>query len=154
MSPALVSTLVTISLILVFPSRGNAGEPHQPDRPATAQEIAQLIRQLESKKFRERQEASRALEAAGDGALDALRQAAEKSDDPEVRFRARRLIERIESHFQGIFSQHSGVVLGLALSPDGKYVLSAGEADYRVRLSETKPCPLITTFSPPSPPTY
>src|SRR2546428_4349873 len=127
MSSSWTSAIVAVSLVLASLLRGSADEPI---RPATAQEIAQLIRKLESRRFREREEATRALEAAGDDALDALRQAAENSDDPEVCIRARRLIERVESRLQGIVCQHSGVVLGLALSADGKYVLSAGEKDY------------------------
>src|SRR6059058_3826548 len=100
MSTSWTSTIVAISLVLGSLAQGSADEPGKPARPATAQEIAGFIRKLESRKFREREEATRALEAAGDDALDALRQAAEKSDDPEVRIRARRLIERVESRFQ------------------------------------------------------
>src|SRR4051794_17487971 len=121
MSSSWTSTFVAGSLVLVSLLRGSAAEPPKPARPATAQEIAGFIRKLASNKFREREEATRALEAAGDDALDALRQVAEKSDDPEVRIRARRLIERVESRFQSVVFQHSGVVLALALSADGKY---------------------------------
>jgi hypothetical protein len=73
---------VTLFLVLVSLSRGSADELSGSDRPLTAGEIAALIRKLESRKFREREEASRALEAAGEDALNALRQASEQSNDP------------------------------------------------------------------------
>jgi hypothetical protein len=67
----------------LFLSRGSADELPGSERPLTAGEIAALIRKLESRKFREREEASRALEAAGDDALNALRQTSEQSNDPD-----------------------------------------------------------------------
>src|SRR5436309_12935452 len=131
--------LVSVSLALAFlPGRTSGEEPRQPERAATAQEIARLIEELGSKKFRQREEAAQALEALGEQALDALRQAAAKSDDPEVRFRAERLLTRLEGHLNGIFSEDPDVVLGLSLSPDGKYVLSGGGPGYLVRLREGK----------------
>jgi hypothetical protein len=76
---------VTLSRVLVSLSRGSADELPGSERPLTAGdgEMAALIRELESRKFREREEASRALEAAGDDALNALRQASEQSSDPD-----------------------------------------------------------------------
>ena len=74
---------MTLFLVLVSLSRGSADELSGSDRPLTAGEIAALIRKLESRKFREREEASRALKAAGDDALNALRQASEQSNDPD-----------------------------------------------------------------------
>ena len=83
MSSPWFSTIVTLSLVLVSRSRGCADELPGSERPLTAGEIAALIRKLESRKFREREEASRALEAAGDDALNALHQASEQSNDPD-----------------------------------------------------------------------
>jgi hypothetical protein len=83
MSSPWFSTIVTLSLVLVSLSRGSADELPGSERPLTAGEIAALIRKLESRKFREREEASRALEAAGDDALNALRQTSEQSNDPD-----------------------------------------------------------------------
>ena len=83
MSSPWFSTIVTLSLVLVSLSRGSADELPGSERPLTAGEIAALIRKLESRKFREREEASRALEAAGDDALNASRQASEQSNDPD-----------------------------------------------------------------------
>jgi hypothetical protein len=55
-----------------------------------------LIQQLGSKAFTEREAASKALEAEGERALDALRAAAIISHDLEIRVRARRLVTVIE----------------------------------------------------------
>ena len=82
MSSPWFSTIVTLPLVLVSLSRGSADELPGSERPLTAGEIAALIRKLESRKFREREEASRALKAAGDDALNALRQASAQSNDP------------------------------------------------------------------------
>jgi hypothetical protein len=69
--------------------------PCAADGPEEAARIARLVGRLGSGSFRERQEATRALDAVGGPALDALR-VAERSPDPEVRRRARDLIRRIE----------------------------------------------------------
>src|SRR5438105_14164682 len=119
MSSSNVASVLTFSLVLVFLARADTDEPGLPERPASASEIAELVRQLGSKKFRERDAATRALEAAGEDALVALRQAEEDSDDPEVRFRARRPVERLERRLQGIFRQASGLLAGQPPAPHG-----------------------------------
>jgi hypothetical protein len=70
-----------------------------PVPPAAAHDPAgvdQLIRQLGSDSFRERETANKALDERGAAALPALRQALDDSD-PEVRCRAARLVEAIEA---------------------------------------------------------
>lgn len=69
---------------------------NEPEEPAAAERIALLIKQLGADKFQEREEATKALDAIGLSALDALR-AAEKSTDAEVRRRAGDLVAVIES---------------------------------------------------------
>ena len=59
-----------------------------------SQRIARLIAQLGAGTFREREEASRALEAIGAPALEALRPAAQTTD-PEVRRRAEELVRKL-----------------------------------------------------------
>ena len=61
---------------------------------ADKEKIAVLVKQLGSNSFRERESATRDLEALGEPALDSLREAA-KSTDPEVVTRASKLVERI-----------------------------------------------------------
>jgi hypothetical protein len=55
-------------------------------------EIDKLIQQLGTPKFAERQEAARRLEAIGEPAVDALRKAAKKNPDAEIRRRAEALL--------------------------------------------------------------
>jgi C-terminal peptidase prc len=66
--------------------------PSHPGRAAVArptdEQITRLVRQLGSRKFRQREAAERALEAVGERALDLLDDAAAKDPDPEVRRRA------------------------------------------------------------------
>jgi HEAT repeat protein len=61
---------------------------------AADRDVDELVRQLGSKKFSEREAAGRALEKLGEAALPALQKAAQGAD-PEVRRRAAALIETI-----------------------------------------------------------
>src|SRR5205085_8054353 len=76
---------VTAALLLV-------GAPGAAEAPA---DVEQLVARLGSPAYRERAAATRALDALGEAALDALHRAA-KSADPEARRRAGELVERIE----------------------------------------------------------
>jgi len=71
--------------------------------PAFAQvdKVEQLIRQLGSPEFAEREEASRALDGLGATALDALKKAA-KGPDAETRRRADELVGRIERRLEAV----------------------------------------------------
>jgi uncharacterized protein (TIGR03067 family) len=62
------------------------------DAAKSPEAIQRLIEQLGSKKFREREAASKALAKVGEGALDALRKAARDDADAEVRRRAAQLV--------------------------------------------------------------
>src|SRR6185295_17276009 len=53
-------------------------------------------RGLGSENFEEREKAATELRKAGAPALEALKKAADESDDPEVRARAKRLVQEIE----------------------------------------------------------
>jgi hypothetical protein len=71
--------------------------PQASSEPATdSDEIDRLVRQMGSDSFTERQKASKTLEAIGEPALEALREAA-GSSDAEVRRRATELVHTIES---------------------------------------------------------
>lgn len=67
----------------------------QPE-PAKADPVPRLIEQLGSKSFEEREAAVKRLEALGDAALPALREAVKSATDPEVRRRAQHLVRRLE----------------------------------------------------------
>lgn len=67
-----------------------------PDAAAQQGRVGDAVRQLGSETFRERQQAEKALRQMGADALPELRKAADESKDPEVQWRARRLIRQIE----------------------------------------------------------
>ncbi|MCS7161128.1 MAG: hypothetical protein RMJ19_11715, partial [Gemmatales bacterium] len=65
--------------------------------PVSPEQIAKLIAQLGAPTFQEREQASKALEAIGEAALPALKEAAEKSTDAEVKRRASDLVRTLEN---------------------------------------------------------
>src|SRR3954447_6210280 len=85
--PLLLAGLaVGVSAVVPSPAAG----------PAEASRVAQLIEQLGSASFAERERATEELDAVGVPALEALRKAA-ASDDPEVRRRAGELLRKVEA---------------------------------------------------------
>jgi hypothetical protein len=94
-----------------------AGEPSPAPRPS------QLVAQLGSEDYREREAAVRALTQAGPHAIPALREAA-KSDDPEVRQRAAAVLlklQRAETSRERLAAKtvrldYEGVPLGTAFA--------------------------------------
>ena len=66
-------------------------------KEATTQRIARLIRQLGDDEFKKREAASQELKAIGAPALAALRQAAASDADPEIRTRARQIVEAFDA---------------------------------------------------------
>jgi uncharacterized protein (TIGR03067 family) len=64
---------------------------------ASPREITRLIQQLGSRKFREREAATKALERVGVPALEALRRAAKDDADAEVRRRAGQIVEKSDT---------------------------------------------------------
>jgi tetratricopeptide (TPR) repeat protein len=77
------------------PKKGGNSQP-QKERPIDTALIDRLIRQLGSEKFDEREAALKRLKQIGAPALGALREAARKSSDAEVRRRAEQLIQHAE----------------------------------------------------------
>jgi len=87
----------------------------------TDEPVARWIIQLGSRRFAEREEASKRLEAADEAALPALQTAA-ASGDPEIRRRAERAIAAIRRRRWSEvrrFDGHSHGVISLAVAPDG-----------------------------------
>lgn len=87
------------SLLACLPAQ----EPVAPKEPPAAaapdaapKDAGALVRDLGSASYRTRLAAERALRDLGKQAVPALQQAAERGDDPEVQWRARRLLRQIE----------------------------------------------------------
>jgi hypothetical protein len=93
-TPCWILVLVLgLTLVLSLESRSAA--------PATAEaeHIDLLIRQLGSKRFRERESATQSLDALGASALEALHKAVAHTD-PEIRRRAEGLVKRIRKRIE------------------------------------------------------
>jgi WD40 repeat protein len=107
--------------------------------PAVARDeadIQRLIRMLGADEFETREAAAQKLEALGCKAWPALRKAAATETDPEIKARARELVERIGKNLfgeAGVYKGHAQQVNCMALSPDGKTLLT-GSFDRTARL--------------------
>jgi HEAT repeat protein len=66
-----------------------------------------LIAQLGDDDFKQREAASKALEAKGTAALPPLLRAAALAEDAEVRARARRVVDKLERRWVSQFSSDS-----------------------------------------------
>src|SRR5262249_34386293 len=66
-----------------------------PGNDAMTARVEQLIKQLGDDSFAKREAASRELETIGEPALPALRKSADTDRDPEIRCRARRVVETL-----------------------------------------------------------
>lgn len=72
------------------------GETKEPQKTRADKTTAQWIEQLGNESYKARLDAEGALKEQGDKALPALKEAAENSKDPEVQWRARRLVRQLE----------------------------------------------------------
>jgi hypothetical protein len=93
------SVLVCVAALALASATVPGGHGQNPKQ----QKIADLIKQLGHDDFTTREKAARALDAIGEPALDALG-AALASDDAEIRARAARLIDTIESRLSYFFN--------------------------------------------------
>jgi hypothetical protein len=106
--------LLATSMTLPFLT-GNSVAGQAPSKPTDATAISALIEQLSSADFQQRKAATRALEKIGRPALEALREAADKHADAEVRRRAKALVEKIERSLELLLEDYRA--LGLPLPP-------------------------------------
>jgi uncharacterized protein (TIGR03067 family) len=98
--------------------------------------IAALVRQLGDEEFDRREEATRALNDVGEPALPALRLAVAKSDNLEIRRRARRLTEviagrlaaRDQARLEGTWDGISFELNGARTASDAKVVIDGGKS--------------------------
>jgi WD40 repeat protein len=102
-----------------------------PDDKPDAAAIAKWIERLGDDDFDKREEAAKKLEAAGEAALPALREAAESNADAEVRAAARKIARAID---QGLYPELRSIYGGtpgywwnrVAFAADGKQALVTG----------------------------
>jgi hypothetical protein len=106
----LLATSMTLSLLT-----GNSVVGQAPSKPTGAKAISALIEQLSSADFQQREAATRALEKIGRPALAALREAADRHPDTEVRRRTKALVEKIERSLELLLEDYRA--LGLPLPP-------------------------------------
>jgi WD40 repeat protein len=101
---------------------------------ADDKEIGRLVKQLGSSDFRIREAATKRLTAIGEPALD-VAQKVVASGDVEARRRAEQVVAAIENKLwpELRFTSHTNGVWSVAVSADGKRVLTSGE-DKTLRL--------------------
>jgi WD40 repeat protein len=121
----LLGALLLASLSL----SARAGAPAAEPAPAG---VDRLIEQLGHDDYRKREEASRRLAAVGEPALAALRQAAARHPDAEVKARAAALVAQIEKDLRGellVFGSGASYWLNrVAFTPDGRQAVATGGA--------------------------
>ena len=83
--------IVTLAILALL-----AGAAAVAQEPTDEPKITKAIQGLGAESFEEREQATSELRKIGAPALDALKKQAEQSSDPEVRLRAKRLVEEIE----------------------------------------------------------
>ena len=127
--PSRTSAVVFVGFVALFfvPVAPADAPREKPD----AGEIAHWIERLGDDDFNKREEASRKLEEAGEAALPALREAAEKHADAEVRSRAAKIAAAIGKALWPELRSINGGTPGywwnrVAFTPDGKQALVAG----------------------------
>lgn len=123
-----MNQLVSIAVGLA-PLVSLAMAAHTEEKKTVASDFDRLVRQLGSASFREREEATRRLSAGGEESLGPLRKARSGATDPEQRWRLDRIIRAVDGRLYGLqvaFVGHTREVCAVALSPDGKLVLTGG----------------------------
>ena len=88
-------TMLALTFSLILGIATASGQV--PDKPELSARLQELVRDLGADEFKKREAASKGLVEIGGPALEALRQAAKKSKDPEVQQRACIAVEQIEA---------------------------------------------------------
>src|SRR5262249_33738696 len=127
--------LLSLALAMLGAPLPAAAPPAEP----FAAEIGRLIERLGDDDYRTRERATARLQGIGEPAVEALGGALSRAD-PEVRRRARRIVDSIEDKLYGEqlrLTGHKGEVWRAVLSADGKRVLTSS-SDKTLRLWDTK----------------
>ena len=95
-------------------------------------DVAGLIVDLGAGDFAQREIAGQKLRAVGETVLPALRRAASSNDDPEIRYRARRLVNLVMQDACG----SPGTGMRLALIRAGTFVMGSPEDEANRRIDE------------------
>ena len=125
---ALLFTILMVGLLAVQPDQQNNVK------------IPPLVKQLGDTEYEKREAAERELLAIGEEAIPKLKEAIHKSDDLEVRWRARDLIRDIM--LAARTSQSTG--LQMAVIPAGKFIMGSPPKEYRRRADEDQHEVIIT----------
>jgi hypothetical protein len=89
------------------PAAGSEQPAEPPTETAKAKTAADYIAELGSSSYRTRLAAERALREMGKDAVPALKQAVANADDPEVQWRARRVLRQVEQGGGGLVERES-----------------------------------------------
>jgi WD40 repeat protein len=132
-------TTLTIGLLSCLVTAAMADD--KPGNAPPTEEIHRLIQQLGDNDLSNRSQARKRLESIGTPVIEFLKKAAEGAADPEIRREARAIVVKIEGSTSGLirtFRGHGNRVNGVAISADGKSVISASwDGMIRVWNSET-----------------
>jgi len=115
---------------------------------ATQSKIRQLIAQLDDNSYAQREEASRQLTAVGAAAISALR-ASQSSESPEVRWRTRRILQRLDGPKSAtVLRGHQTQVNCVCFSPDGE-LLASGDKDGVIKVWNVRDWTEVKTLNIP-----
>jgi hypothetical protein len=101
----LLSTAAGIAAAV--PAQEAAAPAKPPAAQAPTKSAAQLVQELGSDSYRTRTDAEKALRQMGEQVVPELKKAAAQNDDPEVQWRARRVLRQIERGGDGQLEQRT-----------------------------------------------